>query len=299
MATEGDPRIAAETRVTTMSDATTTPRRAKRCELSNRRQLKANALAEVLIEFVPTIDYSAVAEEEIDWSQLNESRILTAVEERFYFLQMNRAFFAAAKIREDIAGSEISVTARAEFDRLIQRGRRLRNGLAITYAKLVRSIARGFVTPRVPFDELVSEADEVALRALTMFNPEYGFRFSTYATHAVRRRLLRFVKREQSEREVCIDWQEHGLIETRRWTHDYERTVWEEIQHVEQLLTLLSPRERYVVRSRFGWGREFDVRTLQDLADEQGVSRERIRQLESRALSKLRQYARREPLSNA
>ena len=57
--------------------------------------------------------------------------------------------------------------------------------------------------------------------------------------------------------------------------------------HVDGALQELSPRERQVLRMRFGLedGRD---RTLGEIGEELGVSRERIRQIESEALSKLR-----------
>lgn len=51
-------------------------------------------------------------------------------------------------------------------------------------------------------------------------------------------------------------------------------------------LTKLDPRSRRIIEAR--WLREDDQATLQDLADEYGVSAERIRQLESKALKSMR-----------
>jgi RNA polymerase sigma-32 factor len=51
-------------------------------------------------------------------------------------------------------------------------------------------------------------------------------------------------------------------------------------------LTRLDPRSRRIIEAR--WLREEDQATLQDLADEYGVSAERIRQIESKALKSMR-----------
>jgi RNA polymerase primary sigma factor len=132
----------------------------------------------------------------------------------------------------------------------------------------------------------------VLLQAISRFNPERGFRFSTYAMHAIRRRLLRYVKSKHRKRQSEAPWNDDATSsDDRRWTLAYEQRISANVTKLERLLTRLSPRERYVLRSRFGWGREFDARTLQQVADEFGVSRERIRQLESRALKKLRAMA--------
>lgn len=61
-------------------------------------------------------------------------------------------------------------------------------------------------------------------------------------------------------------------------------------QHIQALLGRLTERERMIVRLRFGLdGR--GTRTLQEIGEATGVSRERIRQLEVEALRKLRRIA--------
>ncbi|HZU06229.1 MAG TPA: sigma-70 family RNA polymerase sigma factor, partial [Chloroflexota bacterium] len=59
-------------------------------------------------------------------------------------------------------------------------------------------------------------------------------------------------------------------------------------EHVEDALQQLSERERAVLKMRFGLidGRD---RTLGEIGEELGVSRERVRQIEAEALAKLRQ----------
>lgn len=59
-------------------------------------------------------------------------------------------------------------------------------------------------------------------------------------------------------------------------------------RHMDDAMQVLSPRERQVLRMRYGLagGREH---TLGEIADQLGVTSERIRQIESAALSKLRQ----------
>jgi RNA polymerase primary sigma factor len=59
-------------------------------------------------------------------------------------------------------------------------------------------------------------------------------------------------------------------------------------RHMDDAMQVLSPRERQVLRLRYGLagGREH---TLGEIADQLGVTSERVRQIESAALSKLRQ----------
>jgi RNA polymerase primary sigma factor len=58
------------------------------------------------------------------------------------------------------------------------------------------------------------------------------------------------------------------------------------------ILATLTPREEEVLRRRFGIGEETG-HTLQEVGDEFGVTRERIRQIQAKALSKLRRTGRR------
>ncbi len=55
---------------------------------------------------------------------------------------------------------------------------------------------------------------------------------------------------------------------------------------LSRALAKLDPRSRRIIEAR--WLREDDAATLQDLADEYGVSAERIRQIESKALKSMR-----------
>jgi len=59
-------------------------------------------------------------------------------------------------------------------------------------------------------------------------------------------------------------------------------------RHLESALQELPPREGFIVRHRFGLGNE-DSQTLEEISEHLGVSRERVRQLENRALAKLRE----------
>ena len=58
-----------------------------------------------------------------------------------------------------------------------------------------------------------------------------------------------------------------------------------------QMLQRLDRRERFIIRCRFALGSHHRVRSLQELANKLGVSKERVRQLEGRAVSKLQAMA--------
>jgi RNA polymerase primary sigma factor len=66
-------------------------------------------------------------------------------------------------------------------------------------------------------------------------------------------------------------------------------------EQTERILATLTPREERILRKRFGIG-EARTYTLQEVGEEFGLTRERIRQLEARALGKLRRSKHREYL---
>ena len=243
------------------------------------------------VEFLPGLPYGSWEETDVDVGSV-EWRVLTAEDERHLFRQMNLAYFHATELRAEIqeqGGDELAI---AEFERLIRRAESIRDELSRAFSKLNYSIASRYTNRLNTFDELASEGQFTLLRAIARFNPERGFRFSTYAMHAIRRRIFRFLQQRQRQRQAAGVWTDPPLeMDQCQGSVVHERRVTSATAALNRLLLELSPRERYVIRSRFGWGREFEPRTLQDIAGELGVSRERIRQLEERALRKLRTLA--------
>jgi len=59
--------------------------------------------------------------------------------------------------------------------------------------RLVISIARRYYCPGIPFDDLVQEGAIGLMRACQRFDPERGYRFSTYATHWIRQAICRAI----------------------------------------------------------------------------------------------------------
>ncbi len=68
-------------------------------------------------------------------------------------------------------------------------------------------------------------------------------------------------------------------------------------ERVTSILSTLSPREEKIVRLRFGIGQDAEY-TLEEIGKRFNVSRERIRQIEKKALNRLRHSSRREKLKN-
>jgi RNA polymerase primary sigma factor len=62
-------------------------------------------------------------------------------------------------------------------------------------------------------------------------------------------------------------------------------------EEIDKTLSTLTPREEKVIRMRLGIGEETDY-TLEEVGNVFGLTRERIRQIESKALRKLKHPSR-------
>jgi RNA polymerase primary sigma factor len=157
--------------------------------------------------------------------------------------------------------------------------------------RLVISIVKKFVNIQNGFDDLLSDGIVALLRAVDKFDVDLGFRFSTYATQVVRRNTYRCVMEKQNDRQRNLgSFHENGIdISDDQKDSSMSEQRWHELRaRLSLMLDHLDRREKFIIRARFSLGGHRRIQTLQRLADTLGVSKERIRQLEKRALDKLR-----------
>jgi RNA polymerase primary sigma factor len=159
--------------------------------------------------------------------------------------------------------------------------------------RLVVSIAKKFVDPTNSFEELVSEGNIALMRAVEKFNFALGNRFSTYATYAIQRHFFRLSQkgRQLRSRFVSDDDAFKGRAAAEP---DGESCSPQQLGILKELfakfLGELEPREQQIVVARFGFDGQ-SPRTFRELGSSMGVCKERIRQIQTRALDKLRAMA--------
>ncbi|MEM6315519.1 MAG: sigma factor, partial [Planctomycetota bacterium] len=119
--------------------------------------------------------------------------LLTVDQEQELFRRMNFCKYRANALRSRLSRTKPDVEKIAEVEAYLARAERLRNYIIQANTRLVMSIARRFADNRNGFDDLLSQGLASLMHSVEKFDFSRGYRFSTYATCAVRRDLYRMV----------------------------------------------------------------------------------------------------------
>ncbi|MCA9076994.1 MAG: sigma-70 family RNA polymerase sigma factor [Planctomycetaceae bacterium] len=218
--------------------------------------------------------------------------LLSAEEECMLFRRLNYLRF---QLRREQALLKVNRPSRRrveQMERNVRECEAIRSRLVESNLRLVLSIARRLSKSSDQFEEFVSEGLMVLLGAINKFDYSRGFRFSTYATHSVQRHIFRCWKKSQRSRERFPRLPVEMLQEVAA-EQTSERDVIESQRALSHLMTnadqCLDARERQILRARFGF--DGPIQTLRDVAQEMGLSKERVRQLQVRAVQKLHELA--------
>ena len=169
----------------------------------------------------------------------------------------------------------------------------MKNQIIRANLRLVVSIAKRHVGPSNNFFELVSDGNMSLIRAVEKFDYSRGNKFSTYASWAIMKNFARTIPEENYRRDRFVTGHEEmfeAAADNRTDEHEYESSLKRMQEAIKGMLDRLDDRERLIITSRFGLGGDAE-RTLEQLGRELGITKERVRQIESRGVDKLRKIA--------
>jgi len=232
-------------------------------------------------------------------ASLYEILLLTKEQEQHLFRSYNYLKFRAVRLRDQLDFESPKSALMDEIEHLYEQIVDTKNKIARCNLRLVVSIAKRHVSPDQNFFELVSDGNLSLLRAVEKFDYARGNKFSTYASWAIMKNFARTIPGEYRQRDRFRTSHDEvfDLTQEHRGNPMLDESLQQDrVAKIQRVLKRLDERERQIIVGRFGLDHSREPRTLKEVGVELGVTKERIRQIEARALHKLRVAAQEEKI---
>jgi RNA polymerase primary sigma factor len=227
-------------------------------------------------------------------ASLYEMPLLAKEQEQHLFRQMNFYKHKAGKLRVRLDPARARIHQLKQIENLQSRANAVKDQLINCNMRLVVSIAKRHAAQSDNFFELLSDGNMSLIRAVEKFDFSRGNKFSTYATWAIMKNYARSIPEEKRRRERYVTGHEE-LFEISADTRSDEQeclAAAEQNSHrINRLLESLDDRERQIIRMRAGLDNSEGM-TLEEIGQQLGITKERVRQLNVRIMNKLRTIAR-------
>ena len=217
--------------------------------------------------------------------------LLTREEEAYYFRKLNYLKYKAAQIQENLDPNRPKAKDMDQIEKLLDESTDVKNFLIRSNLRLVVSIAKRHIRPGGNFFEMVSDGNMSLIRAIEKFDYTKGNKFSTYASWAIMKNYARSIPAEYKVLDRFRTGNDELFFQsTDERESQYREELINQKQHavIMSILDQLDGREKDILIYRYGLNARNEPQTLEQVGDRFGVTKERIRQLESRALKKLR-----------
>jgi RNA polymerase sigma factor (sigma-70 family) len=227
-------------------------------------------------------------------ASLYELPLLNKEQEQHLFRQMNFLKHQLKKLRDGLDPARARTQDLKDIEDLQEQAQHVKDLLISANMRLVVSIAKRHSGQTDNFFELLSDGNMSLIRAVEKFDYSRGNKFSTYASWAIMKNFARSIPEEKHRRERYVTGHE-DLFESKPDTRTDEQEIVasaeQAARRVNRLLEYLDPRERQIIRMRAGLDENGKGMTLEEIGNEMGITKERVRQLNVRIMKKLRDIA--------
>jgi RNA polymerase sigma factor (sigma-70 family) len=231
-------------------------------------------------------------------ASLYEVPLLNKEQEQHQFRKMNFLKHQASKLRAKLDPARARPNALRQIEELQDQATAIKDQLINCNMRLVVSIAKRHAGQTDNFFELLSDGNMSLIRAVEKFDYSRGNKFSTYATWAIMKNYARSIPEEKRRRERYITGHEDLFVvapDNRSDEQECLASAEQNTHRVNRLLEYLDDREKQIIRMRAGLDNSEGM-TLEEIGQELGITKERVRQLNVRIMNKLRTIAREQHL---